>query len=72
MYICIIVEHTNTSTVMADSIFTENPIFPGVYNLAVKTRILLKFGTVLSQIGSDLFFNPFSFLFPFLTHSQEC
>lgn len=66
VYICIIMEHTNTSIVMADSIFTENPIFPGVYNSAVKTpRVLLKFGTVLSQIGSNLFFNPCSFLFPF-------
>lgn len=65
MYICIIMEHTNTAIVMADSISTENPIFPGVYNLAVKTRVLQKFGTVLSQIGSNLFFHPFSFPFPF-------
>lgn len=68
MYICIIMEHTNTAIVMSDSISTGNPIFSGVYNLAVEIRVLLKFGTALSQIGSNLslsFFHPSSFFFPF-------
>lgn len=67
VYICIILEHTNTAIVTSDSISTGNPIFSGVYNLAVKIRVLLKFGTVLSQIGSNLsfFFYLFSFFFSF-------
>lgn len=69
VYICIIMEHTNTAIVMSDSISSDNPIFSGVYSLAVKIRVLLKFGTVLSQIGSNLsfFFSFifFSFFFPF-------
>lgn len=68
MYICIIMEHTNTAIVMSDSISTGNPIFSGVYNLAVEIRVLLKFGTALSQIGSNLslfFFHLFSFFFLF-------
>lgn len=74
VYICIIMEHTNTAIVMSDSISTDNPIFSGVYNLAVKIRVLLKFGTVLSQIGSNLsllFFYLFSFFLPFLIHSRK-
>lgn len=65
-------EHTDTARVLSDSISTSNPIFSGVYNLAVKIRVRLKFGTVLSQIGSDLFFFFYLFfiLFPFLIHSQ--
>lgn len=61
-------EHTDTAIVLSDSISTSNPIFSGVYNLAVKICVLLKFGTVLSQIGSDLFFFSlifFSFFPPF-------
>lgn len=76
VYICIIVEHANTAIVMSDSISTGIPIFSGVYNLAVKIRILLKFGTARSQIGSSLsvpppipFFLSFSF-FNLLT--EEC
>lgn len=67
VYICIIMEHTDTAIVLSDSISTRNPIFSGVYNLAVKIRVLLKFGTVVSQIGSDLFFSLifFSFFPPF-------
>lgn len=68
VYICIIGERANTAIVMSDSISTGNPIFSGVCNLAVKIRILLKFGTVLSQIGSSLSVPPhpfFSFFFPF-------
>lgn len=70
VYICIILEHTNTAIVTSDSISTGNPIFSGVYNLAVKIRVLLKFGTVLSQIGSNLsfFLLPFFFLFLILIH----
>lgn len=70
VYICIILEHTNTAIVTSDSISTGNPIFSGVYNLAVKIRVLLKFGTVLSQIGSNLSFLllPFFFLFLILIH----
>lgn len=66
-------EHTDTAIVLSGSISTSNPIFSGVYNLAVKIRVLLKFGTVLSQIGSDLLFpfNLFFILSPFLIHSQE-
>lgn len=70
VYICIILEHTNTAIVTSDSISTGNPIFSGVYNLAVKIRVLLKFETVLSQIGSNLSFLllPFFFLFLILIH----
>lgn len=66
-------EHTDTAIVLSGSISTSNPIFSGVYNLAVKIRVLLKFGTVLSQIGSDLLFpfNLFFILSPFLIHSHE-
>lgn len=74
VYICIIVEHANTAIVMSDSISTGIPIFSGVYNLAVKIKILLKFGTALSQIGSSLSVPPqslFFFLFPFLICSQK-
>lgn len=65
VYICIIMEHTNTAIVMSDSISSDNPIFSGVYSLAVKIRVLLKFGAVLSQIGSNLSF----FFFLFFFHS---
>lgn len=70
VYICIILEHTNTAIVTSDSISTGNPIFSGVYNLAVKIRVLLKFETVLSQIGSNLsfFLLPFFLLFLILIH----
>lgn len=60
-------EHTDTAIVLSDSISTSNPIFSGVYNLAVKIRVLMKFGTVVSQIGSNLsffFFNLFFILNP--------
>lgn len=65
-------EHTDTAIVLSDNISTSSPIFSGVYNLAVKIRVWLKFGTALSQIGSDLifFFNLFFIFSPFLIHSQ--
>lgn len=67
-------EHTDTAIVLSDSISISSPIFSGVYNLAVKIRVLLKFGTVLSQIGSDLFFFLNFFLsFPlFNSLTREC
>lgn len=66
-------ENTDTAIVLSDSISICNPIFSGVYNLAVKIRVLLKFGTVLSQIGSDLSFFSLIFFHSFpLFNSLNC
>jgi len=56
VHICILTEHTKTAVVESDSISTDHPIFSGACNLAVRIHVLLKFGTGLSQIGSNLFF----------------
>lgn len=68
VYICIIMEHTNTAIVLSDSISTDNPIFSGVYNLAVKIRVSAEiWDSAVSDWEQSLFFffNLFSFFLTF-------
>lgn len=75
VYICIITEHRYTALVVSGSISTDNPIFSGVCNLAVKIGVLLIiWGRAVPDWEQSLFFlYPFFIPFPFLDSlTEEC
>lgn len=54
LHVCPVTEPAQAARGVSDGTATDNPVFLGFCNLAVKIRVLLKFGTALSQIGSSL------------------
>lgn len=54
LHVCPVTQPVQAAHGVSDGTATDNPVFLGFCNLAVKIRVLLKFGTALSQIGSSL------------------